>query len=221
MIKIVKLNTKSIDLVYKEALKISSNIVNKKLKDLNELFKYLENNPKKKRICFEAFNMMTSIQFIHHEFKNYLSKEIKGNLITWTYPQIRIDGKLNKNFYAPLHRDAWIINKKKKGFIIWFPITKSGASLNFSKKKKLYFHTRHKYWGIEAKDNIDLETIKIPYGKGLIFNKEQIHKSTINENRITVQLRYEVFDKQNFYKSVNQIIDVKVKNFWKNKLKLN
>ena len=48
------------------------------------------------------------------EFKNYLSKEIKGNLITWTYPQIRIDGKLNKNFYAPLHRDAWIINKKKK-----------------------------------------------------------------------------------------------------------
>ena len=91
----------------------------------------------------------------------------------------------------------------------------------FFKKKKLYFHARHKYWGIEAKDNIDLETIKIPYGKGLIFNKEQIHKSTINENRITVQLRYEVFDKQNFYKSVNQIIDAKVKNFWKNKLKLN
>ncbi len=50
MIKIIKLNTKSIDLVYNEALKISSTIVNKKLKDLNELFKYLENNPKKKNM---------------------------------------------------------------------------------------------------------------------------------------------------------------------------
>ena len=165
--------------------------------------------------------MLPSLQRVQYDFKKYLPKSFKNKAINWTYPQIRIDGKFNNQFSAPLHKDEWILDKNKKGLVIWFPINKKGASLYFSKSKKLNKFSKHRYWGIYSKDKVKLEKIHLKFGNAIIFDETMVHKSVENENRISVQLRYEFLKIQNFKKTVNQQVDQNIKNFWLKKLKLN
>jgi hypothetical protein len=52
----------------------------------------------------------------------------------------------------------------------------------------------------------------------LIFDQNTVHKSVIDENRITIQLRYEEITKNFKKKSVNQIVDSKGKKFLAKKI---
>ena len=55
----------------------------------------------------------------------------------------------------------------------------------------------------------------------MIFDSETIHKSVINQNRVSVQFRYEVLDKKFKKRSVNQVISKDVKKYWLKNLLIN
>ena len=57
------------------------------------------------------------------------------------------------------------------------------------------------------------------YGNALIFDPDLLHKSdSPNNSRITLQLRYEEIQPNNFRRSVTQKVDPKVLQYWKKKL---
>ena len=59
----------------------------------------------------------------------------------------------------------------------------------------------------------------INYGNALIFDPDLLHKSdSPNNSRITLQLRYEEIQPNNFRRSVTQKVDSKVLQYWKKKL---
>ena len=220
MFKIVKIEKKKFHYLYNDAKYLAEIILKKKLNKLDDLFNHITNRKSSRRILFEVLNMLPSLQRIQYDFKKYLPIKFRKKAITWTYPQIRIDGRFNKQFSAPLHKDEWILDKSKKGLIIWFPINKKGASLYFSNSKKLNKFSKHSYWGIQSKDKIKLKKIHVKFGYAIIFDHTTVHKSVENENRISVQLRYEYLKIKNFKKTVNQQVDKSVKDFWLKKLKL-
>lgn len=214
MIKILNIKQEHLKTVEREFYLISSKILNKKIKNVEDIFKELFNSKKRSEL-FDALNMMISLQMLNYQFKTILQKKLKSNLLNWTYPQIRIDGDFAKKFSAPLHVDRWILDRKKKGFVVWIPINKKGSTLFLSKKNNLKKIKKNKYWGLEAKDNLKLDSMHVAYGKALIFDEKTIHKSNnFNNNRVTIQLRYEVANFKNFKRSVNQVIDNNVKNYW-------
>ena len=62
---------------------------------------------------------------INYEIKNLIQKKIaKKYLINWTYAQIRLDDNLSSQFSAPAHKDRWIIDKDKVGYVAWIPLKK-------------------------------------------------------------------------------------------------
>ena len=119
------------------------------------------------------------------------------------------------NDYLHLHLDRWILDKDKRGYVLWIPINKKGSSIFLSEKKNLKKIIINKYWGLEAKDKLYLKKIHVPFGKALIFNEKTVHKSNnINNDRVTIQLRFEIANFKRFRRTVNQVVDKSVKNYW-------
>lgn len=218
MIKIIKLNPSNIEkleIVKKEALKISSTLLKKKIVNLEEIRDLIKLSPKKRQIIFDSFNMMHSLQMLHYEMKNILTKNFKENSLLWTYPQIRIDGDFADNFTAPIHKDAWILSHKKKGCIIWLTLNQNGGNLLIGSNQKLKKIIKNKYWGLESKDEIIFKEKKIKYGEALIFDHNLAHRSSLKDDfRISIQLRYEEINLLNFRRSVTQKTDPLIKNYW-------
>ena len=77
-------------------------------------------------------------------------KKDKKKLIIWTYPQIRLDGSFSNNFLSPLHKDEWVLDKNKKGYVVWFPINREGGSLLVSRNNKKRKYKKDSYWGIRC-----------------------------------------------------------------------
>lgn len=219
MNNIINVNKKYLNIIKSETLNISGKILKKKFLNIENIFSKIS-NAKKRSQLFDALNMMVSLQILNYQVKNQIEKRMNCHLLNWTYPQIRLDGDFANDFSAPLHMDRWILDKEKRGYVIWIPINKKGSTLLLSKKHNLKKIVRHSYWGLEAKDNLKLKKVHIPFGKALIFDEKKIHKSdNTNNNRITIQLRYEIANFKNFKRTVNQVIDKSVKKYWINKYK--
>lgn len=220
MIKKIKIEKTILDLVKIDILKFSKILTGKNFKNIEYLLQFLNKNNKFRPSLFDLLNMMPTLGYINYILEKKISKILKRNLVNWTYPQIRIDCESGKNFNAPLHSDKWIINKKKEGFILWFPINERGASMYFAMKKNIKKINYHKYWGLESKANVDLKTMHLNYGEAILFDKNVFHKSyETTPPRLTVQLRFEEFKKnqKNYKRSVTQKSDEKVLDFWRKK----
>ena len=164
-------------------------------------------------------HVISSTESKSWDFKKKSWKNYKKKIINWTYPQIRLDGKFAKNFAAPLHVDKWILHPKKKGYTIWFPLNKNGGSLLISNKKKINKIISDKYWNLKGLDeNLNFKKININFGQALLFDQSLIHKSLSQQNRISVQFRYEVLTKNFNKRTVNQVVDPEVLKFWRKQL---
>lgn len=218
MLKKLKIKDQILRKITDEALIISSIILKKKIRSFDEKFFSLMERKKNRVKIFDSFNMLVSLNFANYEICNEIKKKIKKKLITWTYPQIRLDGSFSNNFLSPLHKDEWVLDKNKKGYVVWFPINREGGSLLVSRNNKKRKYKKDSYWGIRCAGEKNLEELKLNFGEGLLFNKNILHKSKINQNRITVQLRFEEINSTFVKKSVTQVIDSDVRKYWSRKL---
>ncbi len=196
MIKIIPIKKKFLKVVNEDIFKSLSILFNRKVSTQDEIFLLLRKNPHFRSSVFDILNMLPSLNMINYEIKNLIQKKIaKKYLINWTYAQIRLDDNLSSQFSAPAHKDRWIIDKDKVGYVAW------------------------NYWGLEAKGNSTFIRKKIKYGEALIFDPDLLHKSDKPKySRITLQLRYEEIKSKDFRRSVTQKVDEKVLAFWKKKL---
>ena len=64
-----------------------------------------------------------------------------------------------------------------------------------------------------------MKKIHINYGQFLVFNQNLLHQTPMGENRISIQLRYEQFDNKFKKRTVNQIVDPKIRKYWLHKIK--
>lgn len=214
MDNIINVNKKYLKIVESEILNISSKILKKKFLNIENILSNIKNSKTRSQL-FDALNMMVSLQMLNYVIKKQIEKKMKCHLLNWTYPQIRLDGDFADEFSAPLHLDRWILDKDKRGYVLWIPINKKGSSIFLSEKKNLKKIIRNKYWGLEAKDKLYLKKIHVPFGKALIFNEKTAHKSNnINNDRVTIQLRFEIANFKRFRRTVNQVVDKSVKNYW-------
>ena len=150
--------------------------------------------------------------------KNWKKKIINKTLLNWTYPQIRFDDISSKKYSAPAHKDRWVIDRDKKGYIVWIPLLKEGASLLIAKSDRTKKIIKNNYWGLEAVGPSKFTKKKIKFGEALLFDADTLHKSSnAKKPRITLQLRYEEISKKNFKKSVIQKINPDVLKYWKKK----
>ena len=213
-----KVNKLILNKINREFLKISHVILNKKFKNLDELLSKL--NSKEERLLFDAFNLSLTIYELINPIKKKIEKKINKKLLLWTYPQVRIDLIKNKKFSAPLHKDQWILSKNTKGYVVWLPVNDNGGSLKLvSEKIKKFKIIKNKYWGIEIQDNdVKQETQNISYGQAVIFDHKKIHASDLNNQRISVQYRFKELNKLFADRGINQVIDNKIKEYWKKKL---
>lgn len=220
MNKIIKIPKKLLGKVNKDIFISLSNLFEKKISNHSEIFNFLKNNPEYRSSIFDLLNMLPILNYINYEVKNIIEKKFSNNfLVNWTYPQIRLDDVVSSKFMAPAHKDRWIIDKKKKGYVAWMPLKKSGSSLLIAKKDKTKKIVKNNYWGLEAIGPTNFIKKKINYGEALIFDPDLLHKSDISKNsRITLQLRYEEIEKNNFKRTVTQKVDVDVLKYWKKKL---
>ena len=220
MIKTVKIPKQLIQLVNRDIYISLSKLFGIKIKSHAQIFSFLRKYPEYRPQIFDILNMLPALNYINFKVKNIIEKKIsKSFLINWTYPQIRLDDTLSKKFSAPSHKDRWIIDKNKKGYIAWIPLKKEGSSLLISKKEKIKKIIRNSYWGLEAKGQSVFIKKKINYGDALIFDPDLLHKSdNLKNSRITLQLRYEEIYAKNFRRSVTQKVDTKVLQYWKKHL---
>ena len=58
----------------------------------------------------------------------------------------------------------------------------------------------------------------ISYGQAVIFDHKKIHASDLNNQRISVQYRFKELNKLFADRGINQVIDNKIKEYWKKKL---
>ena len=220
MIKIIPIKKKFLKVVNEDIFKSLSILFNRKVSTQDEIFLLLRKNPHFRSSVFDILNMLPSLNMINYEIKNLIQKKIaKKYLINWTYAQIRLDDNLSSQFSAPAHKDRWIIDKDKVGYVAWIPLKKEGSSLLISTKDKTKKIIKNNYWGLEAKGNSTFMRKKIKYGEALIFDPDLLHKSDKPKySRITLQLRYEEIKSKDFRRSVTQKVDEKVLAFWKKKL---
>ena len=136
MFKIIKIPKKLIQAVNKDILICLSKLFDKKVLNQDDIFIFLRKNPDVRPQVFDILNMLPILSYINFHIKEIIEKNISKNfLINWTYPQIRLDDRLSKKFSAPAHKDRWIIDKDKKGYIAWIPLKKSGSSLLIANKE--------------------------------------------------------------------------------------
>jgi hypothetical protein len=220
MIKYIKIPNKLLSIVNKDIFYALTDLLGKKVKSHKEIFDILKKNPNYRSKIFDLINMLPVLYYINYEIKIILEKNfINKTLINWTYPQIRLDDILSKKFKAPAHKDRWIIDKNKTGYIVWIPLKKEGASLLVAKQDKTKKIVPNSYWGLEAKGPTKFIGKKIEYGKGLLFDADLLHKSSdLKDSRITLQLRFEEILKKDFRRSVTQKVDRKTLEYWKTNL---
>ena len=158
---------------------------------------------------------MVSLHGFNFELLKIVKKKLnQKNLINWAYPQIRLDLMHAKQFGAPLHQDGWILEKSKNGIVCWTTLMEKGSSLFITENRAVKNLKKHAYWGIECLDNVKLKRYFLKYGQLLIFDKNLLHKSALDENRITVQLRYEEINRKFKKRTVNQVVDMDIRNYW-------
>ena len=216
----IKISKKLIDLVNKDIFISLTCIFGKKITSHKDIFLNLNRQPKLRPQVFDILNMLPVLNLINFEIKKIIEKKIaKSFLINWTYPQIRVDDTLSKKFSAPPHKDRWIIDKNKKGYVVWIPLKKEGSSLLVAEKERTKKIVKNDYWGLEATGSSKFKKKKIKFGDALIFGPDLLHKSDNPKNsRITLQLRYEEIYNKNFRRSVTQKVDHKVLKYWKTNL---
>jgi|TARA_B110000483_G_C18194330_1_gene542317 hypothetical protein len=222
MLKVINIDKNILNELKKDFLEISSSN-NKNFKNIESVIKSLSKNVNFKQNMFDASNMMTSLGFASFKISNKLQKILKTKLVNWTYPQVRIDGPFSKKFSTPAHKDAWVLDKNKTGYTFWFPLNEKGGSIYFAKNpnsiNKKYKISNHSYWYQQIIGDINFQKLHIEYGKGLIFSKEEIHKSDYSNSRISVQFRFEeLMDIKKFKRSVSQVFDSNVLSYWKKKI---
>ncbi len=220
MNKVIKIPKKLLNTVNQDIFKSLSALFEKKISNHDEIFVTLKKRPELRSSIFDLLNMLPVLNYINYEIKNILEKKFSNKfLVNWTYPQIRLDDVLSKNYKAPAHKDRWIIDKKKKGLVAWMPLKKNGSSLLIAKSDKTKKIIRNKYWGLEAIGPTKFIRKKIKYGEALIFDPDLLHKSDNPKySRITLQLRYEEISKNIFTRTVTQKVDSKILRYWKKNL---
>ena len=212
--KIINFDTKIIKPVKNEVLSIAQILLKKKFNKIEEIIKYTK-NPNFRSKLFDAINMMVSLHEFNFEILKIVKKEFnQKNLINWAYPQIRLDVTHAKQFATPLHQDGWFLDKNKIGIVLWTTLMEKGSSLLVSNKRTVKNLKKHSYFGIECVDNVKLERYFLKYGQMLIFDKYLLHKSPTDDNRITIQLRYEEINRKFKKRTVSQVTDMDVRNYW-------
>lgn len=213
-----RINKNYLNIYNKESLKSLSIILKKKIYKFDDnFFKLLRINNLRMKV-FDCMNMHVELDFLNYKIYKILKKKINKKLLIWTFPQVRVDGSFANQFSAPLHKDEWILDPKKKGFVVWFPISKKGGSILISKNNKTKIHAIDNYWGIRSNDKKKFIKVFLKYGEAIIFRHNILHKSSLNENRITVQLRFEELNSKFEERSVTQKTNPKVLKYWKRKL---
>ena len=130
MIKNITIPQKLLSIVNKDIFQALTDLFGIKFKNHADIFRILRKNPNYRSQIFDLINMLPALNLINYEIKKKLEKNIlKKTLINWTYPQIRFDDILSKKFSAPAHKDRWVIDKDKTGYIVWIPLKKGGANL--------------------------------------------------------------------------------------------
>ena len=146
MLSTINIPLKLLEIVNKDIFLTLSKFFNKELKSQNEIFKFLRLDPSYRSQVFDLLNMLPVLNYIDYEIKKILEKKIiKKTLINWTYAQIRLDDILSKNFIAPAHKDRWILDKDKIGYVVWIPLKKEGSNLLIAKKDKTKKIKRNSY----------------------------------------------------------------------------
>lgn len=220
MIKYIEIPNKLLSIVNRDIFQALSELFGKSITSHREIFKILKKKPDYRSQIFDLINMLPALHHINYEIKKKLEENIiHKTLINWTYPQIRLDDTLSKKFSAPAHKDRWIIDKNKTGYIVWIPLKVEGASLLVAKNDKTKKIITNSYWGLEAIGPTKFVKKKIKFGKGLLFNADLLHKSSsLKDSRITLQLRFEEILKKKFRRSVTQKVDVDTLKYWKKTL---
>ena len=127
MNKIIKIPRRLLKIVNQDIFISLTKLFEKKISNHEEIFVTLKKKPELRSSIFDLLNMLPVLNFIDYEIKKILEKKFTNKfLINWTYPQIRLDDILSKGYKAPAHKDRWIIDKKKKGFVAWIPLKKNG-----------------------------------------------------------------------------------------------
>ena len=217
MIKYIEIPNKLLSIVNRDIFQALSELFGKSITSHREIFKILKKKPDYRSQIYDLINMLPALHHINYEIKKKLEENIiHKTLINWTYPQIRLDDTLSKKFSAPAHKDRWIIDKNKTGYIVWIPLKVEGASLLVAKNDKTKKIITNSYWGLEAIGPTKFVKKKIKFGKGLLFNADLLHKSSsLKDSRITLQLRFEEILKKKFRRSVTQKVDVDTLKYWK------
>lgn len=220
MIKNITIPQKLLSIVNKDIFQALTDLFGIKFKNHADIFRILRKNPNYRSQIFDLINMLPALHHINYEIKKKLEKNIiHKTLISWTYPQIRLDDTLSKKFSAPAHKDRWIIDKNKTGYIVWIPLKEEGASLLVAKNDKTKKIILNSYWGLEAVGPTNFIKKKIKFGKGLLFDADLLHKSSsLKDSRITLQLRFEEILKKKFRRSVTQKVDKNTLKYWKKTL---
>ena len=220
MIKYIEIPNKLLSIVNRDIFQALSELFGKSITSHREIFKILKKKPDYRSQIYDLINMLPALHHINYEIKKRLEENIiHKTLINWTYPQIRLDDTLSKKFSAPAHKDRWIIDKNKTGYIVWIPLKVEGASLLVAKNDKTKKIITNSYWGLEAIGPTKFVKKKIKFGKGLLFDADLLHKSSsLKDSRITLQLRFEEILKKKFRRSVTQKVDVDTLKYWKKTL---
>jgi hypothetical protein len=218
MLQDITIPNKLLSIVNRDIFKVLTELFGcKTITSHKEIFKILKKNPNYRSQIFDLLNMLPALHHINYEIKKKLEENIiHRTLINWTYPQIRLDDTLSKKFSAPAHKDRWILDKNKIGYIVWIPLKKEGASLLIAKNDKTKKIITNSYWGLEAIGPTKFIKKNIKFGKGLIFDADLLHKSSSHkDSRITLQLRFEEILTKDFRRSVTQKVDADTLKYWK------
>jgi hypothetical protein len=150
---------------------------------------------------FDAFNMAPQMFSFLDATKDSISSFQIQCPILWTYPQVRIDHKVNTKVQAPWHKDSWINVSDRKGVIVWLPLTESGGTIEFASGPSDFRVERNEYWGLEGIGEIPGTVETVAMGEAVVFSAESLHRShLIDTGQITLQLRYEDLSVTDDYK---------------------
>ena len=123
MIKTIKISNRLLNLVNKDIYYVLSNLFKKKIHNHEMIFNFLRKNIKYRSQIFDMLNMLPILNYVSYEIGEQIKKKyLKKFLLNWNYPQIRLDDITSEKFKAPAHKDKWILNKNKKGYIVWIPL---------------------------------------------------------------------------------------------------
>ena len=222
MLTKIKIPEKIINNINKDIYYVLTGLFKNKINNHEKIFNFLKKNKKFRPQVFDLLNMLPILGYVNYEIQKKLKEKILNSfLVNWTYPQIRLDYSHSSKFLAPAHLDKWILDKEKKGYIVWIPLNKPGSPILVSETNRVSQVVKNIYWNLEAKTNGKFKKEFVKFGEGLIFDESLLHKSADSEeSRITLQLRFEEIKYNKFERSVTQKINEKTLAYWKKKFDL-